>query len=50
MVDNSTDLGSMDIGTDEANFRLSELDSKITPVVQETVTEAVHQKEILGCC
>ena len=42
-VDNNTDLGSVDIGADEENFRSSELDSKITPVVQEKVAEAVHQ-------
>lgn len=47
-VDNNTDLGSMDIGADEANFRSSELDSHITPVVQKKVTEAVHQTVALN--
>lgn len=48
-VDNdSVDLSGVDIVSAEAEFRNSELDSQITPVVQKKVKEAIHQTVALN--
>jgi len=48
VANDAADLGNEDIGSAEAEFRSSELDSHITPVVQEKVKEAVHQTVALN--